>query len=65
VEKDAKKKSTKKKTCKVGGLWVDLKQYPLLEQLETQEESNGENKTEDGGESGKKETKIMKKNGRR
>jgi hypothetical protein len=55
VDKGAKKeKDTKKKTCKkVGGLWIDLKHYPLLAEAETQEESTRKSKSEDSLKKGK------------
>lgn len=52
-----KKKETKKKTCKIGGLWIDLKHYPLLAQMETQEQLNHKDKSEDDLENGKVKTK--------
>ena len=51
------KKGTKGKPCKIGGLWIDSKQYPLLAQMETQEQLNRENESESRPEDGKRKTK--------
>jgi hypothetical protein len=40
VTKKGKKKTTEKKTCKIGGLWIDPKHYPLLAQTETPEQNS-------------------------
>lgn len=43
-----KEKETKKKTCKkIGGLWIDLKHYPLLAEAETPEKLTSKSKSED------------------
>jgi hypothetical protein len=62
VDKGVKKeKETKKKTCKkIGGLWIDLKHYPLLAETETQEESTNKSKSEDSGKKGKGKTRKKK-----
>ena len=55
-----KEKETKKKTCKIGGLWIDLKHYPLLAQAETPEELTQKNKSEDRLKKGKRKTRKKK-----
>lgn len=51
--KKEKEKETKRKTCKIGGLWIDLKHYPLLAQVETQEELTRKSKSENRLKKGK------------
>jgi hypothetical protein len=46
VTKKGKKKTTEKKTCKIGGLWIDPKHYPLLAQTETLEQHSCKDESE-------------------
>jgi hypothetical protein len=48
VEQKVKKKQKKikRKVCKIGGIWIDAKRYPLLGEMEAEESINDENESE-------------------